>query len=242
MIIDCHCHAGKGDGLTDPWNSNAPLGDYVQRCRDVGIGHSILIPTFHSDYSIANRQLAVILKRHPGRFSALAQVHSSRDSGRVADLIGLALSYGGFCGIKIHKHDAVISREVCEAARHYSLPILYDVMGDAAVIDLLAKEYPDVEFVIPHLGSFGDDWRAQLALIDIAVRNDNVYADSSGVRRFDLLKAYAKRAGPAKLLFGTDGPWLHPAVELTKILALKLSSRAQALVLSDNARRIFQLR
>jgi hypothetical protein len=25
MIIDAHCHAGKGDGLTGPWDTNAPL-------------------------------------------------------------------------------------------------------------------------------------------------------------------------------------------------------------------------
>jgi hypothetical protein len=23
MIIDCHCHSGKGDGLTGPWDTNA---------------------------------------------------------------------------------------------------------------------------------------------------------------------------------------------------------------------------
>ena len=26
MIIDCHCHAGKGDGLTAPADTDAPLG------------------------------------------------------------------------------------------------------------------------------------------------------------------------------------------------------------------------
>ena len=52
-------------------------------------------------------------------------------------------------------------------------------------------------FVIPHLGSFADDWRAQLALIDHLVRHPNVYADTSGVRRFDLLEQAVRRAGRA---------------------------------------------
>ena len=30
MIIDCHCHAGKGDGLTGPWDTNAPLRDFLR--------------------------------------------------------------------------------------------------------------------------------------------------------------------------------------------------------------------
>jgi hypothetical protein len=25
MIIDCHCHAGKGDAMTAPWNTAAAL-------------------------------------------------------------------------------------------------------------------------------------------------------------------------------------------------------------------------
>ncbi len=36
--------------------------------------------------------------------------------------------------------------------------------------ELLATEYPDVAFIIPHLGSFADDWRAQVALIPILAR------------------------------------------------------------------------
>jgi hypothetical protein len=29
MIVGCHCHAGKGDGLTGPWDTRAPLGKYI---------------------------------------------------------------------------------------------------------------------------------------------------------------------------------------------------------------------
>jgi hypothetical protein len=25
MIIDCHCHSGKGDLLTGPWDTDAPI-------------------------------------------------------------------------------------------------------------------------------------------------------------------------------------------------------------------------
>ena len=31
MIIDSHCHAGKGDGLTGPWDTAAPLDKYLVR-------------------------------------------------------------------------------------------------------------------------------------------------------------------------------------------------------------------
>ena len=36
----------------------------------------------------------------------------------------------------MHRFDARITREVCEAARAYSIPVLYDVMGEVAACEL----------------------------------------------------------------------------------------------------------
>jgi hypothetical protein len=47
-----------------------------------------------------------------------------------------------------------------------------------------------------------------------------------------------ERAGAHKILFGSDGPWLHPGVELAKILYLKASPQDQALMLSGNFLRL----
>jgi predicted TIM-barrel fold metal-dependent hydrolase len=144
----------------------------------------------------------------------------------------------GFVGIKVHRHDGRISREICEVAQGFGLPVLYDVMGEVSVVELLATEYPNVTFIIPHLGSFADDWRAQLALIDHLVRHPNVYTDTSGIRRFDLLEQAVRRAGARKILFGSDGPWLHPAVELAKVRALELPRSEEQLLLGKNFLRL----
>jgi uncharacterized protein len=237
MIVDCHCHAGVGDRLTGPWDV-APLTRYLRRADAAGITRTVLLPTFHSDYGVANRHLAGIVARHPDRFTGFAFVDSKRDAGRVAQLVRTAVEDYGFCGIKVHRHDAPITREVCEVARRFHLPVLYDVMGEVSVVELLATQFPDVPFIIPHLGSFADDWKAQLALTDHLVRHPNIYADTSGVRRFDLLVEAVARAGPTKLLFGSDGPWLHPGVELAKIRALGLARPHEELVLAENVLRL----
>lgn len=238
MIIDCHCHAGKGDGLTGPWDTHAPLKNYLVWADEAGIEKTVLFAAFHSDYAMANRLIAKTVTRRPNRFFGLAFVHADRDRGRVRNLVGVAVNQYGFVGIKVHRHDARISREICEVARYYSLPVLYDVMGEVSVVTLLAREYPDVAFIIPHLGSFADDWRTQQALIDPLARHANIYTDTAGVRRFDLLVEAAERAGPHKILFGSDGPWLHPGVELEKIYALKLPVSDEALVLGKNFMRL----
>jgi predicted TIM-barrel fold metal-dependent hydrolase len=238
MIIDCHCHAGKGDGLTGPWDTSASLTEYLLRASRAGIDRTVIFGAFHSDYATANQEVARIVASRPQRFYGFAFVNAVQDRGRVFQMVKVAVEEYGFCGIKVHLHDGRITREVCEVARAFRLPVIYDVMGEVTVIALLAEEYPDVRFIIPHLGSFADDWRPQQALIDYLARYANIYADTSGVRRFDLLSEAVKRAGAHKILFGSDGPWLHPEVELHKIRMLRLTTVDERLILGRNLLRL----
>ncbi len=238
LIVDSHCHAGQGDGFTGPWDTSAPLAAYLRRAAAAGITRTVIFAPFHSDYGRANRQVAAIVRAAPQRFWGYAFVNPARDAGRIRALVGTAVREFGFRGIKVHRHDAPLSREVCEAAREYRLPILYDPQGEVGLVDLVAPEYPDVPFIIPHLGSFADDWTAQRRLIDILVRHRNVHTDTSGVRRFDLIVEALRRAGAHKVLFGTDGPWLHPGLELAKIRALGLPREQLRLILSGNLLRL----
>jgi hypothetical protein len=240
MIIDCHCHAGPGDGLSGPWDTRAGLGQYLPRAAAAGISRTVVFPAFHSDYAVANRAVARIVASHPTRLWGFAFIHAARDRGRVFQLVHEAVVRFGFRGIKVHRYDARISREICDVARRFRLPVLYDVMGEVSTVELLATEYPDVAFIIPHMGSFADDWRAQLALIDLLERHANVHTDTSGVRRFDLLEQAVCRAGARKVLFGSDGPWLHPGVELAKIRALGLSDTDDRLVSGGNLLRLMR--
>jgi len=199
MIIDAHCHAGKGDLLTGPWDTDAPIEPYLRRARAAGIDKTVVVAAFHSDYAKANAQLARIIAHYPTRLIGFAFVHARRDAGRIYSMIKRAVTQWDFRGIKVHGHDAMPTREVCEVARAFRLPLLVDVVGNAYIVDLLAPQYPDVNFIIPHLGSFADDWRAQQQVVDQLVRYPNVYADTSGVRRFDYIVQAVKRAGARKL-------------------------------------------
>ncbi len=240
MVIDCHCHAGKGDFMTAPWNTDAPIEPYLRRASAAGISKTVVFAPFHSDYAEANAQVARIIAQHPARLIGFAFVHAARDAGRIFSMVERAVKLWRFRGIKVHGYDALPSREVCEAARKFSIPILVDVVGRAEVVEMLAPQYPDVSFIIPHLGSFADDWRAQARIVDQLVRYPNIYTDTSGVRRFDYIVEAVKRAGAKKVLFGSDGPWLHPGLELQKIKFLGLPRDQEALVLGGNLRRLIR--
>ena len=113
MIIDSHCHAGQGDGLTGPWDTAAPLAAYLCRARQAGIDRTVLFAAFHSDYAAANRGVARIVARDPRRFIGFAFVNAERDRGRVAAMVAEAVERLGMRGLKVHRHDGRITREVC---------------------------------------------------------------------------------------------------------------------------------
>lgn len=238
MILDFHVHAGEGDGMTGPWDTCAPLDAYVRRAQAAGITRSVLLPVFQSDYARGNREIAAIVRANPRRWIGFAMVHADRDRDRVQRMIEEAVVRLGLRGIKVHRHDSRLHRQVCDAARHWRLPVLYDPGGETGALSLLAQTHPDVAFVFAHLGSFADDWAAQRQVIDLIARHPNLFADTAGVRRFDLLEEAFARAGPGKLLFGSDGPWLHPGLELAKIRALRPTPAGFADITGGNAIRL----
>ena len=240
LVIDCHCHAGTGDVMTAPWTTRAPLSSYLRRARAAGIDKTVVFSLFRSDYAKGNVEVARIVARCPSRLIGFAFVHPKRDAGRIERMVGHAVRNWSFKGIKVHAFEAMPTREVCETARKFRLPLLVDVASKTQVVDLFAAEYPDVNFIIPHLGSFMDDWGAHARVIEQMIRYPNVYADTSAVRRFDYIVEAVRRAGARKLLFGSDGPWLHPGLELQKIKLLGLPAGQEALIAGGNFLRLIK--
>ena len=226
--------------MTAPWTTRAPLDAYLRRARRAGIHKTVVFSVFRKDYAKGNAEVARIVTRHPGRLLGFAFVHSKRDAGRIRPMIERAVTQWNFRGIKVHGFESLPTREVCEAARMFRLPVIVDVAGKTQAIDLFAPEYPDVNFIIAHLGSFMDDWAAHARVIEQLVRYPNVFADTSAVRRFDYIVEAVRRAGPRKILFGSDGPWLHPGVELHKIRLLGLPKAQQALITGGNLLRLIR--
>lgn len=237
-IIDAHVHIGVGDGLRGPWDTRANLQTYWRRARAAGINRAVLMPVLTSDYPRANRDIGAIVRRYPDRFIGYCFVNAATEAGRIGRSVEEAVRQWGCRGIKVHASDARITREIAETAHRWALPVLYDPMGDLASVELIAREYPDVAWIVPHLSSFGDDWKAQIAFVDQLCRLPNVFTDTSGVRYFDVLADAVRRAGPHKILFGSDGPLLHPAVELAKAKLLAPDTHAAALILGGNLLRL----
>src|SRR2546425_11332772 len=117
MIVDAHCHAGRGDGLTGPWNTDAPIEPYLRRARAAGINKTVIMAPLHLNYARANAAVARLAARYPGRFICFAFVPSRRGVGGIAGMVGHAASRWGVFGLKVHRLGAPATREVCGVAR-----------------------------------------------------------------------------------------------------------------------------
>jgi hypothetical protein len=90
LIVDACCHAGRGDLLSEPWRTAAPLGPYLRRARDAGIDRTVVLPASHTDYGVANRELARLVAAHRPRLIGYAGLHAVRDAGRIQAMVAPA--------------------------------------------------------------------------------------------------------------------------------------------------------
>lgn len=127
---------------------------------------------------------------------------------------------------------------VATAARHRH-PVYVVTLGRpgtrAADLARLAADFPDVTFVLGHCGFLGIDTDA----IATVAPQPNIVAEISGA--FTLtVRIAVDRLGAGRVLFGTEFPLQHPAVELAKLHALQLDETQRRLIAWDNADRLLK--
>lgn len=236
-IIDSHVHLGTGGVALGPRGTQRSLALWKARASTAGIHRAVLMAAPVGSYTSANLEVARVAAADPGRWLWYVFINPIRDRGRIQQIVAANAALGA-CGIKVHWSDAPVTDEIAQAAAHHRMPVLYDPGGHVQHVAQLAERHRQVTWIVPHLSSFADKWTAQKALIELLVRLPNVFTDTAGVRYFDLLTEAITRAGAHKVLFGSDGPYLHPAPELAKVKALRLPPDEQQLVLRGNILRL----
>lgn len=238
MLIDAHCHVGPEGSALD---GSRAFSRYLRRARACGIEHIVLMSAIGQDARVGNRRVYRWVERlGRDRVTGLAYVHARRDRGRIHALVREAVDSFGFHGIKVHRLDARLTAEICDVAEEFGLPVLYDPNAEIAPVEALVPRYPAVRFIVPHLGSFYDDIRSQVRVIRLLRDLPNLYCDTSGMRSFDLLREAVAYAGCDRFLFGSDGPYLHPAVELEKVRLLGLTGGDLQKVQWQNAYKVYR--
>jgi predicted TIM-barrel fold metal-dependent hydrolase len=124
--------------------------------------------------------------------------------------------------------------DIAAAVGHPVYIVCLDRPG-AGVAELvsLARRFPDVSFVLGHSGIGNIDFYA-LALIEDEI---NILLETSGGYT-SVAEAALRRLGADRVVFGSEYPLQHPAVELAKFQALRIAPEQWQRVAWDNAHRL----
>jgi len=104
-------------------------------------------------------------------------------------------------------------------------------------IEELAVAFPGVKVVMGHMGHGNVVYIN--ASIDIAARNPNVYLETSGMPMHTKITEAVERVGIERVLYGSDAPFHHPAVEILRVRVSGLGEAELDRVLRANSIALF---
>jgi predicted TIM-barrel fold metal-dependent hydrolase len=152
-------------------------------------------------------------------------------------------------GIKIHPEEHGYSirdhgREIFEyAAQHRAVVLTHSSEKLSLAADFIpwANEFPEMQLILAHIGCGWDgDLTHQVRAIQQS-RNGNVFADTSSARSITpgLIEWAVSEVGADRVLFGTDTPLYHAAMQRARIIHADLTNDAKRMILRENALKLF---
>jgi predicted TIM-barrel fold metal-dependent hydrolase len=244
MIIDFHLHLGKGEPGAPPLQRNLFPQTLIQIMDEAGVDKGVVFPVTYRDYWAANQELKGYVDSFPERLVLFGRVGNTADA---AEIMERSVSELGAKGFKIHhgldrfEPDSPNLLKALEAAERLQVPIIFDAFGLERVrwVAGYAKKF-SFPVILGHMGGL---WN--VAAIDEAIAAaescPNAYLETSSVLLFRKIEEAVERVGAERILFGTDGPGVHPAPEIAKIRCLHISDEAKTAILGQTARRLLHL-
>jgi hypothetical protein len=230
--------------LIDPWDVFQDPEVVLRHMEEVGIDRSCIGPATHTTDEKDNEAVADLCRRYPGKFLALAHHDTELEKGRIRSLLFREVHELGFRGVAELGEQP--TPELLDTVRELGIPVLYHPYlggpyGDEfpALFQEFVPEYPDVNFILCHLGSDdSDDWREHLAGIQLAKTYPNVYVDTSAVIITSYLEKAIKELPAEKIIFGSDGADCDSRVAIYRIRVQKLPKEKEELILGGNMLRL----
>jgi predicted TIM-barrel fold metal-dependent hydrolase len=249
MVIDAHSHASPIIGKVEK---------YLEQLEQSGIQQGVIGPGAMLDVRRMSDYLtgkATPDNKPPGNdyveqsFQAHSQLHGlacvdPREPQAVQKLEQYLKR--GFRGLKlaplVHalSFDSGAVADLVVLCGELRLPVYAHVVPrpgtDTAGFARLARRFPHTNFVLEHMGHGPADQEATASAAEL----DNVFLETS-LGTYLHIHESVKKAGAHKVLFGSEFPLSHPAVELKKILLLPISEPERERILGKNIRELLRL-
>ena len=240
------------------------IADYLAKMDRAGVDRSLLVAVRAGDlrmrgsFEIAYERVAVVCGAHPARFSGLAGVDPFRGMAGVYELQH-AVEELGFVGAHLYPHWFGLPPNDRRYYPYYAkcceldVPIMMQVghnlvysrdrrlpsVGRPIALDDVAIDFPELKLIGIHIGI---PWTDEM--ISMAWKHESVFigCDAYAPKHWPpQFVHYLNTYGREKVLFGTDWPVIDPERAVEEIDALDLRPEAQALLMRDNALRVFRL-
>ena len=234
MIFDSHMHVGAFEGF---FGVRIDRDGLVELMREHDIDNGVV---FYPD----NAYVAEVVESIPSLYALVWG--NPRVPGYVEE-VEQYLRHPKFIGLKLHPLvDGYLPNDpsvhpLIDMVLERDQPVLihcgHPIFSLPWSIEELAVSFPSAKVIIGHMGH-GNAVYIQ-ASIDIAARNPNVYLETSGMPMHTKIREAYERVGRTRVLFGTDVPFHHPLVEITKVKVSGLPDEGIERVLSKNGRLLF---
>ncbi|MFQ5808438.1 MAG: amidohydrolase family protein [Armatimonadota bacterium] len=239
MIIDCHVHVKGGDRFRREFPPERIVRCMDEAGIDKSIVFSICLPTPEAN-DLTRRAVA----QFPDRLIPFA--HINPDDGPLWPVwLEQACGQMDVRGVKLHfgvlkEASTEVLEPVVAKIEDAKLPILVDCKEQYELMREFTERHDGTMWIIAHLGSPRDE-----VLVDrfaaLARERPHVFLDTSYSHCPWKIADAIRWAGHEKVVFGSDGPLIHPAIELAKIDVCGLAPGERENVLAGNIARIIGL-
>jgi len=234
VIFDSHMHVGS---FGSPFGVSLDRDGIEQLMREHDVSNGVV---FYPD----NAYVAEVVESIPGLYALVWG--NPRVPGYVEE-VARYLEHPKFLGLKLHPLiDGYLPNDpsvhpMIELILERDMPVLihcgHPIFTLPWSIEELAVSFPAAKVIIGHMGH-GNAVYIQ-ASIDVALRNPNVYLETSGMPMHTKIREAYERVGETRVLFGTDVPFHHPVVEIAKVQVSGLPPEGVERVLGKNGRLLF---
>lgn len=261
MIIDCHTHFGNFGKYC------YHLDDVINGMKKYNIDFSLISCLDGAEYehpSMKNsllsnlKQIDILkatvdaVKQYPDRLRGLLWLKPATDKYDPQLEQELKANLQWIVGLKIHPYHSSIQFNdrtyipYIEMAQRLNLPIVVYTAADLYSLPIYvferAREYPDVDFVMTHMGLHTDHREA----MELIKRLPNLYGDTTLVETSIIINAI-NIIGSDKMMFGSHAPLggidtYQRYENLLRIIRTKLSPHDSDNLLWKNAKWIFGLK
>lgn len=259
IAIDVHGH--YGDYLNDDLDQlvckfmSATANEVVDRARNCNIKWTIvsplsgLLPRGHPDCISANEKAFTDVQSIQG---LLHYVIVNPWQPGTFNQARVMLKSPNCVGIKIHPEEHRYSiKEYGEILFSFFEEVNVPVMTHSGDFNSLPSDFlyfannHNVKILLAHLGNGGGDrQRADLQVRAVQeAKHNNLWIDASSHCNFlpGLIEWAVSEIGAERIMFGSDTPLYHVALQRTRIDIANISARDKQLILYDNAIRFFNL-